>query len=535
MEDRKFYYLYLLILIPMITLIIGLSAAFYYAERKIVIEHLEAAENLRLMFKKSVFEEEFHSIVSDLLILASHQQIGFFTNDSSDTDYDALTKEFFVFSKHKKKYDQTRLLDRNGQELIRVDYGDGNPKIVPRDQLQSKTSRYYFKDTMALRKGEVFVSPLDLNIENGEIEVPFRPTIRFGVPIFSHSNEKIGAVILNYYSNIFFSQIERVPFEITASGFDILLNKESFYLKGMDKESEWGFMIEERKNRNFINDFPEVGEAINNNFSGQIITDDGLFSYITVYPLAEGLKSSSGSSEAFGESIRILNAKEYYWKMISYIPRDKIDSKISMLRDSLYIFNLFFFVFIVIAGRLLVLSAARRRQAEETIKKLAHFDHLTELPNRKTLYDRLNMSIAISKRNKTLFFVFFIDLDGFKAVNDKFGHDAGDKLISEVAVRLKGLVRESDTVARLGGDEFVILLNSAHNAKDAGTIADKILESLSREFSNSTDSYSITASIGIAVYPSDGTGVSELLNSADSAMYKAKENGKNTYCFYQKQ
>ena len=109
------------------------------------------------------------------------------------------------------------------------------------------------------------------------------------------------------------------------------------------------------------------------------------------------------------------------------------------------------------------------------------------------------------------------------------------KLISEVAVRLKGLVRESDTVARLGGDEFVILLNSAHNAKDAGTIADKILESLSREFSNSTDSYSITASIGIAVYPSDGAGVSELLNSADSAMYKAKENGKNTYCFYQKQ
>ncbi|MBC8320808.1 MAG: diguanylate cyclase [Bacteroidetes bacterium] len=485
------------------------------------------------MFKKNVFEDEFQSIVSDLFILSSHQQIGLLANGSLDVDYIALAQEFYIFSQSKKKYDQVRLLDLNGQEIIRINYDEGQPKTVPRNQLQSKKNRYYFKDTLDLKKGEIFVSPFDLNIENGNVEIPFKPTIRFGVPIFTSTNEKVGVVLVNYFGDKLLRQIERVPYEVNASGFGILLNNEGYYLKGMVKESEWGFMIQDRGDHNFYNDFSELRDVINNNFSGQIITEDGLFTYSTVYPLAEGLKSSSGTPTAFGNSVKSLNATDYFWKIISYIPRENILRRIDLLKDSLIIVNIVFIFIIGIGSRILALSVTKRKEAEEKLKHLAHYDHLTGLPNRKTLYDRMNMSMAVSKRENKHFFVFFIDLDGFKAVNDNFGHDTGDKLITEAATRLKDSVRESDTVARIGGDEFVVLLNSIQNISDVGTIADKILEKLSEDFSNSVTNYSITASIGIAIFPKDGVGQNELLNSADTAMYNAKQSGKNTYRFYQ--
>ena len=121
----------------------------------------------------------------------------------------------------------------------------------------------------------------------------------------------MGVVVLNYLGDKLLRQIERVPYEVNASGFGILLNNQGYYLKGMDKESEWGFMIDERIDHNFFNDFSELSDVINNNFSGQIITEDGLFTYSTVYPLAEGLKSSSGTPKAFGNSVKSLNAKDY--------------------------------------------------------------------------------------------------------------------------------------------------------------------------------------------------------------------------------
>ena len=170
-----------------------------------------------------------------------------------------------------------------------------------------------------------------------------------------------------------------------------------------------------------------------------------------------------------------------------------------------------------------------RKQAEAKIRALALYDSLTGLPNRVLFRDRLEQAIRQAKRLSGILSVMFIDLDNFKDVNDSLGHDAGDALLSEVAQRLLAVTRAADTVSRLGGDEFTIFLQNLPSFEGVCNVADKILESLSQSFEIESHTIFITASIGIAVYPHDGDTVEALLKQADTAMYIAKEQGKNNY------
>lgn len=163
---------------------------------------------------------------------------------------------------------------------------------------------------------------------------------------------------------------------------------------------------------------------------------------------------------------------------------------------------------------------------------LAYRDNLTKLPNRQLFYDRLHQAILHAKRYGQLFAILFLDLDGFKFVNDKLGHGTGDCLLQTAAKRLKGCVRQSDTVARWGGDEFTIILNRISHEQDAINVAQKILDAVSQPFVVDEQELFVTTSIGISIYPADGTDVEDLVKKADTAMYRAKKDGKNSFRCY---
>lgn len=173
------------------------------------------------------------------------------------------------------------------------------------------------------------------------------------------------------------------------------------------------------------------------------------------------------------------------------------------------------------------------RLAQREIEQLAYYDTLTELPNRRLFIDRLNQTVSRAERNHERLALLFLDLDDFKAINDRFGHDGGDILLCEVATRLQQMVRKSDTVARLSGDEFVILLPAIHNENDGVILAKKLLNHLATPLSIQQQQINIRSSIGIASYPADASGAKQLLKCADIAMYQAKRQGKNNYCRYQ--
>jgi diguanylate cyclase (GGDEF)-like protein/PAS domain S-box-containing protein len=175
---------------------------------------------------------------------------------------------------------------------------------------------------------------------------------------------------------------------------------------------------------------------------------------------------------------------------------------------------------------------SEKKRHEAQILKQAHFDSLTGLPNRFLAMDRLAQQLKETARGTSKVAVLFLDLDGFKRVNDTLGHDSGDRLLVQAARRLESAVRNGDSVCRLGGDEFVVLLHDLTELADARTVASNLISQFRHPFNLDERELVVTTSIGIAVYPSDGITPTELLRNADTAMYHSKEQGRNTFNFF---
>ena len=174
----------------------------------------------------------------------------------------------------------------------------------------------------------------------------------------------------------------------------------------------------------------------------------------------------------------------------------------------------------------------------EEQKELYHhqsqYDGLTEIPNRVLFLDRLSQNIKSAKRSKTKVAVLFIDLDYFKEINDSLGHDVGDHVLIEVANRLNTQIRASDTVARIGGDEFAIIIDDFNNVKIVDNIVEKLFEHMSFPYEYNEHNLKLSLSLGVTIYPEDSEDMETLLKNADKAMYRAKNNGRNSYHFYSK-
>jgi diguanylate cyclase (GGDEF)-like protein/PAS domain S-box-containing protein len=180
----------------------------------------------------------------------------------------------------------------------------------------------------------------------------------------------------------------------------------------------------------------------------------------------------------------------------------------------------------------MILDITEKKKTDDTLNYLAYYDSLTGLPNRSLFVDRLEQAMKIADRNEQLVAVLFVDLDQFKNVNDSLGHDAGDSLLKGAAERLSSCMRASDTVARWGGDEFCLLLQNISHIDSVNVVAEKIIDSFAEPFFIESKKLFITASVGIILYPLDENDVKNLLKNADTAMYHAKEKGRNNYQFY---
>ena len=252
-------------------------------------------------------------------------------------------------------------------------------------------------------------------------------------------------------------------------------------------------------------------------YDGKNISPDALMYASSAFDAA------SDTARAQLRATRQLNIQGREWTMvIKALPRlgkqEKHDKAPLVLRMGLAAS-----VLLTLLTWLLIDDRTRAWQ----IARMAFYDGMTGLPNRKLFNDRLLHAIAKAKRDKTRVAVMFIDLDKFKPINDRFGHAAGDLLLKEVAKRLLACVRESDTVARLGGDEFIMLVSYTGERPSHMVVAEKILQALNAPFFIAGHTHHISASIGIAIYPEDGADEKQLLKNADLAMYDAKNSGRS--------
>lgn len=368
-QIKQFFFLF----VPSATLL-GLTLATYHAvhtsANRIV---LKSHEQVSVKLAQKLIHREFETITSDLHFLANSCLLQNFLSTSDISFRNDLGAKFLNLLKSKRLYDQIRYIDETGMEKIRVNFNNGRPKIVPKKMLQNKQRRYYFEDTFNLAKGEVFVSPLDLNVEHGEIEQPLKPMLRIGTPVFDENNQKRGIVLLNYFGSILLKYI-RATFESNSlnepsaqatGGTPMLLNAEGYWLLASNPQDEWGFMF--NNDRSFAKSFPDEWVTISASENGQLETPHGLFTFTSIYPLMETHVSSSGTPVPFAPSEYSVNHKNYYWKLISFFKKENL-----VLDDdfkALLGFYLLLILFVAVACWHLARYRLKHVRAEKVIRR----------------------------------------------------------------------------------------------------------------------------------------------------------------------
>ena len=323
-------------------------------------------------------------ITTDLMLIAHSPILQHYLKNPSDHLLEKLGEEYLNLATNKKIYDQVRFLDESGMEIVRVNYNGGAPRLVTQEKLQNKKKRYYFADTFSLDSGEIFVSPLDLNIEQGEVEIPYKPMIRFGSPVYDDKGHKRGIVLLNYFAAEMLASVKETMsaeghgYAVMAHasgrhetdeiyGHPVLLNQQGYWLLGLQKEDEWGFMF--GNDRTFAKKFPSVWQHISRSEKGQFEVSQGLFTFLTLYPLSEGQVSATGSPYAFRPSEKKLGRKEYSWKLVSFIDREIFDQVLwQYRRKTAALFAAFFFI-LVPACRHFADVRFLRQQAENMVRR----------------------------------------------------------------------------------------------------------------------------------------------------------------------
>ncbi len=317
MNKRKIAKYFLMIFLPLLALG-GMSAFILYAiQVRTDREILKNNELQNVSLQKELISNQLYFAMLDLMYLANHSFLHLAMEPSYDShNMEYITEEFFFLSKSRTSYDKVRLLDESGMEVVRINFYDGNPSIVPENELQSKKKRYYFEATLRLGQDEMYISPFDLNIEEGKIEEPPKPVIRFGTPVFDSSGKKGGIVVLNYLGEKLLNIMDATA--IHAFGEIMLLNAEGFWLYGPNPEETWGFMYAQRKDRTFGKAFPEAWEQIVQAESGQFANNDGIFTFTTVCPLSKGIESNE-LPKFLKSIVKRMEPEGYCWKLVSHL------------------------------------------------------------------------------------------------------------------------------------------------------------------------------------------------------------------------
>jgi len=687
----------LLLFLPIALLCVGGAFAIYKTESNALLTKLKIADKAAVQVGVNSIKSTVELITKDLSFLT--EQHGFKeiisrspNPETHTSSIHSVLSDWLALSKISGKYDQIRWLDVSGQERLRVNFNNGKPQIVAGEKLQNKGKRYYFTDAVKLNKGEYFISPLDLNIEHGEIEKPLKPMIRIGTPIYDDSGKKKGIILLNYLGQHMLAEYTKMMGRHQDRAW--LLNNEGYWLKGPSSQQEWGFMYK-KPELSMPHDYNHTWKKIAPMSMGQFEDEHGLWTFKTLYPLQEGQKSSAGTHEAFKPSMTALETGEYFWKSVLLQPRANINEALWQTSLNLILATLVLLSIGLLGcwrmahawvnerekelelehlnasleemieartrelqkevierkriaeeleerserfrsitttsstaiimtvdqtgqiitwnpaaerafgydedealGRSLtdfmperfrkahqkgitkftrknrideslqsrelvglrrngtefpievslgtwvqneiryfsavMLDVTERKENEEQLRHLATHDTLTGLPTRRLCFDHLNRAMAFGRRNKVKAAALFMDLDGFKQVNDTLGHDVGDQLLIQAGNRLVECVREIDTVSRLGGDEFVIILSDVKKEQDVEVVAQKLINAMSQPFSlGDHEAVNIGASIGIALYPDHAQNSAQLIKCADEVMYDVKSTGKNNYAFCQ--
>lgn len=474
-----------------------------FSELRIQRDEVVNAEELMTEAERFIIDTRIERLAADLAYIHDTVALEGFAPEK----YDRIARQWKAFIDREEIYDQIRFIDASGNEVIRVNDHPNGARQIKAPKLQNKADRYYFKDSIGLADGQIYLSKLDLNIEHKYIESPIKPMIRLACPYFERNGKLRGIICLNYLADDMLKRVRGVG----AAGYGniFLLNSKGYWLYNeSDRSTEWAFMYPERANVSFAARFPTVWSQIAPSIEGSIIAPEGIFIYKKVAASHDGA-----------------------WTVVSYIPSSGQRSEPFSWSDGrvavwLIKQNIPVLFIILMLALVLALLISNGRIKSELVKRYSEYDEMTGMLNRRAGLERL---AALCKKSAALGYtvtISYIDVNGLKEVNDTFGHEAGDALILAVVKAIGSVVRKNDFLVRLGGDEFLIVFDDAD-----GVAAEKawrrVVWELDRLNAGKELGYSLSASHGTAEIAPGGE-IEAAMHLADLRMYDEKREHKRT-------
>lgn len=505
----------------------------------------------------------------NLQVLANYPATQLVFERDDATAKEQLATLFKVLMDANGAYLQIRLISaaNYGLERVRADRDKASVRIISSDDLQEKGHFNYVFETLKLRLGETYLSPIGINHEVGSHTGLGRPTVTLSTPVGNAQGAVVGLIVINLDLNTTFDLLSA---DLPRNYALYLANHQGDLLLHPDPDKTFGF---DKGRRYFLHDeFPDLKEMVRASVSA-LVSDTTLLTLEqngTGHPLLAAFVARNVASRS-AEDRLILGLSRPLKEVL--LQSNELAKTIVQLVLLVSLGCIFLAVLVARAltrpinsvisaiekfssdGTALPLPTNRsdeigtlarslsqmqtqiREQVEalqhnqQQLEHLAQHDPLTTLPNRRLFMNRLELALARAKHNNDGLMVLFIDVDQFKQINDEMGHAVGDAVLQNVAQRLGHFIRETDTAARLGGDEFVVMLDQIKDRDTVGNFTEDLLRTLKTPITVDEKTLSVKFSIGIAGFPENGDTVHALIRAADEAMYLAKTSGRNTYRF----
>ncbi|MCW8916314.1 MAG: EAL domain-containing protein [Magnetovibrio sp.] len=632
---RNFYILF----IPIVLVVLIAAAALFTLHITHTRTEITDRELSKINFAQMSVRETLNSAISDAKFLSKNEVLFSYIRNPIEANRQSLERTLLAFSDAKNVFDQVRFIDASGQEQVRVNLVDRTPVAAARDELQGKRHRYYFRDAIDIKPGQVFLSRLDLNIEQKKIELPYKPMLRLVAPV-DVEGERKGVVVLNYLAENFLGHVRRGFLSDVSEGY--LVNADGYWLIGPSRDQEWAFMFNRFDRVQDI--YPTLWQLV----SDQVVqeaTSQGVFTALKLTPpkntvitsnsdlywvlisrvplsvwyrdqiqeyipvivilvltlglmgvvswrvsmqrvqrrmtdmaykrkLENALSESEHRSTAVVEAsddvvlmctdsglIRHANrAAERVFKIppVDLVGRDvaeflmEPDTVVMRQPDStLKLLERERFETYAVRGTgegfpaeitsvpvktegytrfsIYIRDITLRRSYEERLKRLANYDPLTGLANRVLLLDHLDTVLKENMGPEGPYAVILGDIDDFRIVNDTLGHVIGDEALKEASARIHQKGPPGSLVSRFGGDEFVLVVPCHKNRSLPAEVCQSILAAFERPLEVAGHRLHVGISLGVAFAEHDDDTATGLLQMADTAMYAAKDGGRNTH------
>ncbi len=408
---------FLLLLLAFSILLLGIAAAHYYTQYQAARVNREAGERVSVALARRAVLGDIAAVVTDLTVLARQLEVQLDAVDAEPPER-RLGRIFGIFVEQKRLYDQIRYIDSGGLEQVRVNLSGGRAEAVPARALQDKSGRYYFRETSRLARGGIYLSPLDLNMERGEIERPLKPMLRFATPVFDAAGRRRGILVLNYLGQRMLENFREAAAHVADHIH--LTEQRGHWLSGPRSEDEWGFMLGHQ--RTFAGRFPKAWEIIQGQAEGQFLTPRGLFTFTTVSPLPAAAAASHAGFDLAAWPVQG-EAGDYFWKIVAQLPPRRLGgtpARFFAQNATLYISLL---ALLTLGSWLLARSRVHHRLAEAQSEYERRFRH--------TLEDIELAAVTVDRRGRVSFCNrYFLRLTGW-ARDQAVGQDWVARFVPE--------------------------------------------------------------------------------------------------------